>query len=189
MNPLDQAVKNQQEKKKSAELWAKDILARDVYEPLKSLWEETPDNLRDVEDYLPTFSAALDKAERSGYATDIEIVSLLQQGKQTLLNNASTIRAGMKRYNELTWRDLLNARGEFDRNKPAHLVNEIRSNLNCGRGCRKSMENTVKRLNSRVAFRMEQERQHGGNGAPPITPPEPEGPEPGRAAIGDFPVR
>jgi hypothetical protein len=187
MNPLDQAVKNQQEKKKSAELWAKDILARDVHAPLKSLWEETPDNLRDVEDYLPTFSAVLDKAERSGYASDIEIMSLLQQGKQTLLSNASTIRAGMKKYNELTWRDLLNNRGELDRNAAAKHLRDIRVFLSCGRGCRKSMENTVKRLNSRVAFRMEQERQHGGNGAPPITPPEPEGP--GSVSGGDFDSR
>lgn len=192
MNPLDQAVKNQEEKKKSAELWAKDILARDVHAPLKSLVGESPGNLKDSENYLPTLAAALDKAERSGFATDMEIMSLLQQGRQTLDNNPSAIRAGMKRYNELTWRDLLNKRGEFDRNKAAHLVNEIRGYLNCGRGCRRSMEYMVRRLESRIAFLLESQGQFsdGGNGAPAgIQTPEPTNLGPGDAGVAEFDPR
>jgi hypothetical protein len=150
MNPLDESVELQQDGARAVELQAKEVLAREFHLPLKALIDETPNNLKAIEEYLPTFSAALDKAERGAYTSDPEIAGLLRN-RQTS-NNLAAIRIGIKRYNEITWKSMLNRKGEIDRNAPAHLVNEIRGYLNCGRGCRKSMERIVQRLDARTAY-------------------------------------
>ena len=132
-------------------------------------------NLPAIQSYVPTYSAAIDKAEGSRFADDMEISTLLGNMRQTV-NNPAALRYGLKRFHELRPQDLLLRNGEIDRNKPANLVDEIKNLLSCGRGCRQSMERSVARLESRLAYLLS---VHGSEPEPPngtepatILPPE-----------------
>ena len=162
---LDEFTQNERDLKRGILV---DTFEREVMALLRPLVNETETiNLPAIESYMPTYNAAINAAEKSPFADDMEIANLVGNMRQTTSNPAA-LRYALQQFHRLTPETILK-NGQVDRNKPAIIASEIKDILSCGRNCRAGMQRSVQRLESRLNYLISTR----SDGSPTPTPAEP----------------